>query len=128
MKPKATSPDKVAMTLMPEYVSSWCGHGFESHSQPFLLTYPGADLSLWRLVFYFQIWYRSFHPSRISHNLSSIKPILDENNVKLVGVGPEQLGSKEFYNDKVFDGGWLKFSVFKQLFLFQLYPPVTRKW
>jgi len=27
--------------LDPEYVSGWCGHGFESHSQPFLLTYPG---------------------------------------------------------------------------------------
>jgi len=26
----------------------WCGHGFESHSQPFLLTYPEADLSLWQ--------------------------------------------------------------------------------
>jgi len=22
----------------PEYISSWCGHGFESHSQPFMLT------------------------------------------------------------------------------------------
>jgi len=30
-----------------------------------LLTYPEVDLSLLRLVFYFQIWYgRSFHPSR----------------------------------------------------------------
>jgi len=27
-------------------ISGWCGHGFESHSQPFLLTYPEADLSL----------------------------------------------------------------------------------
>jgi len=39
---------------MPEYVSGWYGHGFESHSQPFLLTYPEVDLSLWRFVFYFQ--------------------------------------------------------------------------
>jgi len=29
-----------------------------------LLTYPEADLSLWRFVFYFQIWYGSFHSSR----------------------------------------------------------------
>jgi len=29
-----------------EHVSGWCGHGYESHSQPFLLTYPEADLSL----------------------------------------------------------------------------------
>jgi len=27
--------------LGPKYVSGWCGHGFESHSQPFLLTCPG---------------------------------------------------------------------------------------
>jgi len=27
-----------------------------------LLKYPEADLSLWRLIFYFQIWYGSFHP------------------------------------------------------------------
>jgi len=25
----------VAATCMPEYVSGWCGHGFESHLQPF---------------------------------------------------------------------------------------------
>jgi len=44
---------RIAATSMSEYVSGWCGHGFESHSQPFLLTYPEVDLSLWRLVFYF---------------------------------------------------------------------------
>jgi len=27
------------------YVTGWCGHGFEFHSQPFLLTYPEADLT-----------------------------------------------------------------------------------
>jgi len=37
---------RIAATSMPEYVSGWCGHGFKSHSQPFLLTYPEADLSL----------------------------------------------------------------------------------
>jgi len=33
-------------TFIPEYVSGWCGHGFESHSQPVLLTYLEAALSL----------------------------------------------------------------------------------
>jgi len=32
-------------TSMPDYVSSWCRHGFESHSQPFLLIYLEAELS-----------------------------------------------------------------------------------
>jgi len=27
------------------YVTGWCGHGFKSHLQPFLLTYPEADLT-----------------------------------------------------------------------------------
>jgi len=27
------------------YVTGWCGHGFESHSQPFLLRYPEAYLT-----------------------------------------------------------------------------------
>jgi len=29
-------------------------------NQTFLLTYPEDDLSLWRLVFYFYIWYGRF--------------------------------------------------------------------
>jgi len=29
-----------------------------------LMTYPEADLSLWRLVFYFHIWYGSFYLSQ----------------------------------------------------------------
>jgi len=43
---------------MPEYVSGWCGHEFESHSQPFLLTYPEADLKLmtFSLIFSNLIW------------------------------------------------------------------------
>jgi len=40
------------------YVSGWCGHGFESHSQPFLLTYSEADLSLWH---YFNFTQLIFH-------------------------------------------------------------------
>jgi len=30
---------------MPEHVFCWCGLGFESHSQPFLLTCPEADFA-----------------------------------------------------------------------------------
>jgi len=36
---------RTAATLIPVYVTGWCGHGFESHSQPFLMTYPEADLT-----------------------------------------------------------------------------------
>jgi len=31
----------IAATSTPEYISGWCGHGFESHLQPCLLTTPG---------------------------------------------------------------------------------------
>jgi len=61
---KAVLRLRIAATSMPEYVFGWCGHGFETHSQPFLLTYPETDLSLWRLILYFQTWYGSFHLSR----------------------------------------------------------------
>jgi len=37
---------EMSVTSMLEYVSGWCEHGFESHSQQFLLTCPEADLSL----------------------------------------------------------------------------------
>jgi len=37
---------RFAATSLPEYVSGWCGHEFEFHSQSFLLTYPEVDLSL----------------------------------------------------------------------------------
>jgi len=37
---------RISATSMPEYVSGWCGHGFELHSQPFLLKYLEADISL----------------------------------------------------------------------------------
>jgi len=37
---------RIAATSMPGYVSGWCRHELESHSQPFLLTYSEADLSL----------------------------------------------------------------------------------
>lgn len=40
----------------------------------------------------------------LSRQLSKIKPQLDENNVRLVGVGPEELGSKEFHDAKHFAG------------------------
>ncbi|GIY42500.1 hypothetical protein CEXT_466381 [Caerostris extrusa] len=37
-------------------------------------------------------------------DFSQIKPILDENNVRLIGVGVEELGVEEFINGKFFDG------------------------
>lgn len=39
-----------------------------------------------------------------AREVSAIKPILDENNVKLVGVGLEELGVQEFIDGKFFDG------------------------
>jgi len=36
--------------------------------------------------------------------VSAIKPILDSNNVKLIGVGLEELGVQEFIDGKFFDG------------------------
>jgi len=43
---KAVLHLRIAATSMSDYVSGWCGHGIESYSQLFLLTYPEADLSL----------------------------------------------------------------------------------
>ncbi len=40
-----------------------------------------------------------------AREVSAIKPILDSNNVKLVGVGLEDLGVEEFLEGKFFDGG-----------------------
>jgi len=39
-----------------------------------------------------------------AREVSAIKPILDSNNVKLVGVGLEDLGVEEFLEGKFFDG------------------------
>ncbi|XP_053620640.1 prostamide/prostaglandin F synthase-like isoform X3 [Plodia interpunctella] len=36
--------------------------------------------------------------------LGEIAPVLKENNIKLVGVGVEEIGSKEFVDGKFFDG------------------------
>jgi len=41
---KAVLRLRIAVISIPEYVSSWCGHGFESHLQPFLLTYSYSGL------------------------------------------------------------------------------------
>jgi len=35
---------RIAATSIPVYITGWYGQGFESHSQPFLLTSPEADL------------------------------------------------------------------------------------
>jgi len=36
---------RIAATSIPVYVTGWYGLGFKSHSLPFLLTYPEADLT-----------------------------------------------------------------------------------
>lgn len=40
----------------------------------------------------------------ISREISSIKQALDENNVKLIGIGPEAVGIDEFVSGKYFAG------------------------
>jgi len=40
----------------------------------------------------------------ISKNLSALKPTLDENNVKLIGIGPEKNGMEEFIKGNYFSG------------------------
>lgn len=42
-----------------------------------------------------------------AREVSAIKPILDKNQVKLIGVGLEQLGVEEFIEGKFFQGGTL---------------------
>jgi len=41
MYTKNSKERKDCCDLVLEYVSGWCGHGFESHSQLVLLIYPG---------------------------------------------------------------------------------------
>lgn len=43
----------------------------------------------------------------IDYLLSALQPILQSNNVKLVGVGLEQLGVDEFIQGQFFSGGKL---------------------
>jgi prostamide/prostaglandin F2alpha synthase len=44
-----------------------------------------------------------------SRRLSALKPQLDANNVRMVGVGLEELGVEEFVEGKFFDGGkWMQ--------------------
>jgi prostamide/prostaglandin F2alpha synthase len=40
-----------------------------------------------------------------ANDLKEITPILKENNVRLVGVGPEDIGVEDFVAGKFFDGG-----------------------
>lgn len=43
--------------------------------------------------------------------LGEIAPVLKKNNIRLVGVGVEEVGAKDFIDGKFFDGGknYLKF-------------------
>jgi len=40
-----------------------------------------------------------------ANDLKEISPLLRENNVRLVGVGPEDVGIQDFQDGKFFDGG-----------------------
>jgi len=40
----------------------------------------------------------------MSHNLSQLKPELDTNNVRMIGVGLEELGLEEFQQGKYWNG------------------------
>ena len=42
---------------------------------------------------------------KITTFFSALQPILDKNNVRLIGVGLEELGVQEFIDGKFFDGG-----------------------
>jgi len=56
---KAVLRLRIAATSIPEHVvSDWCGHGFESYSQPFCLhSLLRPDKSLWLSVFSFHFTY-----------------------------------------------------------------------
>lgn len=42
--------------------------------------------------------------------LGDIAPVLKRNNIRLVGIGVEEVGSKDFIDGKFFDGGtYLKY-------------------
>ncbi|XP_039251283.2 prostamide/prostaglandin F synthase-like [Styela clava] len=40
----------------------------------------------------------------LARQISKLRPILDKHDIKLIGIGPEELGSKEFYEAKHLDG------------------------
>lgn len=74
--------------------------------------------SLWEkqtsVVIFFRRWGCVF--CRLwAHELKEISPILKENNVRLVGVGPEDIGVEEFVAGNFFDGG-TKYNNYKLLF------------
>jgi len=52
----------VAATSISKYVSGWCGHGFESYSQPFCADVLRRWFKL--MTFCFQLWYRRFNHSK----------------------------------------------------------------
>ena len=47
-----------------------------------------------------------------AREVSAIKPILDSNNINLVGVGLEELGVQEFIDGKYFEGGVYLYIIF----------------
>jgi prostamide/prostaglandin F2alpha synthase len=80
--------------------------------------------SLWEkqtsVVIFFRRWGCVF--CRLwAHDLKEISPILKENNVRLVGVGPENIGVEEFVAGNFFDGGIANFCHFSSDLLILLH-------
>jgi hypothetical protein len=46
-----------------------------------------------------------FNHINLLFNFSALQPIFQQNNVKLIGVGLEEVGVQEFIDGKFFDGG-----------------------
>ncbi|KAF4529682.1 hypothetical protein B566_EDAN010768 [Ephemera danica] len=63
--------------------------------------------SLWKnetcVIIFFRRWGCLF--CRLwAHDLKEISPILKQNNIRLIGVGPEEIGIQDFTEGKYFDG------------------------
>lgn len=64
--------------------------------------------SLWKekscVIIFFRRWGCLFC-RQWAKDLGQISNILNNNNIRLIGVGPEELGVEEFRDGKFFDGG-----------------------
>lgn len=64
--------------------------------------------SLWKentcVIIFFRRWGCLFC-RQWAKDLGQISNILNNNNIRLIGVGPEELGVEEFKDGKFFDGG-----------------------
>ena len=67
-----------------------------------------ASNTLWKdndVVIYFMRRFGCPVCRWISKEISTLKPTLEANNVKLIGVGPELNGVEDFVKGKYFSGG-----------------------